>query len=85
MLRHRFQPGRLIAGTFLLVAGVAYAGDASDAWETPWYVIIPIVSAGLLLAALAGIGTYALRRRSDRRREQKEATEALRGPVEDRP
>ncbi|MER5179559.1 hypothetical protein ABT009_14515 [Streptomyces sp. NPDC002896] len=62
MPRHEFQPGKLVAGAFLLAAGVAYLGDARGAWETPWYAIIPIVAGGLFLAAVTTGTTYAVRR-----------------------
>ncbi|MGI5377604.1 hypothetical protein ACQEV2_25850 [Streptomyces sp. CA-251387] len=63
MLRHEFQPGRLVAGTFLALAGVIYAGDAGDAWETPWFVVIPLVMGGLFLAATVAAVTRGIRRR----------------------
>ena len=63
MLRHEFQPGRLVAGAFLTLAGVIYAGDAGDLWETPWYVVIPVVMGGLCLAAAVGTVTWGIRRR----------------------
>ncbi|MFJ8634454.1 hypothetical protein [Streptomyces sp. NPDC093568] len=63
MLRHEFQPGRLIAGTFLTVAGIVYAGDAGGAWETPWFAVIPLIVFGLLLAGVAALISGALRRR----------------------
>ncbi|MGF0170752.1 hypothetical protein ACQF36_09540 [Streptomyces sp. Marseille-Q5077] len=63
MLRHEFQPGRLVAGTFLTLAGIIYVGDAGDAWETPWFVVIPIVIGGLCLAAAVALTTRGIRRR----------------------
>ncbi|WP_369171804.1 hypothetical protein AB5J49_29240 [Streptomyces sp. R28] len=63
MLRHEFQPGRLIAGTALTLAGIIYAGDAGGAWETPWFVVIPLVVGGLCLAGAAAVLTWAIRRR----------------------
>ncbi|GHH13448.1 hypothetical protein [Streptomyces lanatus] len=63
MLRHEFQPGRLVAGAFLTVAGIIYIGDANDAWETPWFAVIPLVVGGLFLAGTAGLLTRAIRRR----------------------
>ncbi|WP_409470162.1 hypothetical protein [Streptomyces sp. HC307] len=63
MLRHEFQPGRLVAGFFVTVAGVIYAGDAGDAWETPWFVVIPVVVGGLCLAGVASMAGSAIRRR----------------------
>ncbi|MFG3158365.1 hypothetical protein ACGFY8_00640 [Streptomyces sp. NPDC048232] len=62
MLRHRFQPGRLVAGFFLMLAGVVYAGDAGGLWETPWFVIIPLVVGGLCLAGAVGVVARAARR-----------------------
>ncbi|MEU8980143.1 hypothetical protein [Streptomyces sp. NPDC048309] len=63
MLRHEFQPGKLVAGVFLTVAGVVYAGDAAGAWETPWFVVIPVVTGGLCLAGAVALLTHALRGR----------------------
>ncbi|MGW4438950.1 hypothetical protein ACWELO_24860 [Streptomyces sp. NPDC004596] len=58
MLRHEFQPGKLVAGLFLTAAGAVYAGDAAGMWDTPWFAIIPLVVGGL---CLAGVGTAAAR------------------------
>ncbi|MEU7467272.1 hypothetical protein AB0A94_01690 [Streptomyces sp. NPDC044984] len=66
MLRHEFQPGKLIAGTFLTLAAVIYAGDAGGIWETPWFVVIPVVTGGLCLAGAVGSLTGLVRRRRDR-------------------
>ena len=44
MLRHDFRPGKLVAGLFLTAAGVVYLGDAGNAWQTPWFVVIPLVA-----------------------------------------
>ncbi|KUN26339.1 hypothetical protein AQJ23_14285 [Streptomyces antibioticus] len=63
MLRHEFRPGKLIAGFFLALAGIIYAGDAGGAWETPWFAIIPVVTAGLCLAGAVGLLTRSVRRR----------------------
>ncbi|MFF5494885.1 hypothetical protein [Streptomyces aquilus] len=63
MLRHEFRPGRLVAGFFLTLAGVIYAGDAGGAWETPWFAIIPVVTAGLCLAGATALAGRAIRRR----------------------
>ncbi|MFJ2232742.1 hypothetical protein [Streptomyces sp. NPDC087859] len=66
MLRHEFRPGKLLAGLFLALAGIIYAGDAGGAWETPWFAAIPIVTGGLCLAAATGLATRAVRRRRAR-------------------
>lgn len=61
MLRHEFKPGKLVAGCFLTLAGVVYLGDAGDAWETPWFAVIPLVVAGLCLAGAAAFLNHAIR------------------------
>jgi ABC-type uncharacterized transport system permease subunit len=66
VLRHEFQPGRLVAGAFLTLAGVIYAGDAGGLWETPWFVVIPVVTAGLFLAGAVAFLTRGIRRRRRR-------------------
>ncbi|MFG2128159.1 hypothetical protein ACGFNV_10205 [Streptomyces sp. NPDC048751] len=63
MLRHEFQPGRLVAGAFLTLAGVLYAGDAGGLWDTPWFAVIPIVTGGLCLAGAVAFLTRGIRRR----------------------
>ncbi|MER6530828.1 hypothetical protein [Streptomyces sp. NPDC001508] len=63
MLRHEFQPGRLIAGVFLTATAVAYAGDAGGLWDTPWFAAIPLTVVGLSLAGAAAVLTRALRGR----------------------
>ncbi|MFJ8540895.1 hypothetical protein ACIRFH_02560 [Streptomyces sp. NPDC093586] len=63
MLRHDVQPGRLVAGAFLTATAVIYAGDAGALWETPWFVIVPVVVGGLCLAGAVGVLTRAVRRR----------------------
>lgn len=64
MLRHEFQPGKLIAGLFVTIAGITYVGDAGDAWETPWFAVIPLLMFGLTLAGAVGLLTGAIRRRA---------------------
>ena len=63
MLRHEFQPGRLVAGLFLTLGGVLYAGDAGGEWDTPWFVLIPVVVGGLCLAGATTVVAGGLRRR----------------------
>ncbi|MGW3552597.1 hypothetical protein ACWDLL_17345 [Streptomyces griseoincarnatus] len=63
MLRHEFQPGRLIAGAALVAAAVIHGGDAGGAWETSWFVVIPLVVGGLFLAGAVGAVTGLVRRR----------------------
>jgi drug/metabolite transporter (DMT)-like permease len=63
VLRHDFRPGRLVAGTVFVVAGVLFAGDAGGLWQTPWFVLIPLVTGGLCLAGAAGMTARSIRRR----------------------
>ncbi|CAM5651113.1 hypothetical protein [Streptomyces fumanus] len=63
MLRHEFQPGRLVAGLFLTLAGAVYAGDAGGLWDAPWFVSIPVVVCGLCLAGAVAVLTRGIRRR----------------------
>lgn len=65
MLRHEPQPGKLVAGVFLLLAGVLYAGDAGGAWDTPWFVAVPLVLGGLSLAGAVALVTGRIRRRRE--------------------
>ncbi|MEV8536005.1 hypothetical protein [Streptomyces sp. NPDC051211] len=62
MRRHEFQPGRLLAGLVLLVAGVLYLVDATGGSDLAWWVVLPMTTGGLSLAALIGLTTYAVRR-----------------------
>ncbi|MEV7792685.1 hypothetical protein AB0O68_11945 [Streptomyces sp. NPDC087512] len=62
MLRHSFQPGRLVAGVFLTATGVIYAGDAGGLWDVPRFLIVPLVTAGLCLAGAVGTLAGAVRR-----------------------
>ncbi|MFH9087635.1 MULTISPECIES: hypothetical protein [unclassified Streptomyces] len=63
MLRHEFQPGKLVAGLFLTATGVAFAGDAGGLWETPWFAVVPLVVGGLCLAGAAAALARGIRRR----------------------
>ncbi|AKZ57650.1 conserved exported protein of unknown function [Streptomyces ambofaciens ATCC 23877] len=80
MLRHRFQPGRLVAGVFLTAAGVVYAGEAGGLWETPWFVVIPLVVGGLCVAGAVGVlARSAHRRRGALRTDADEPRTGLSG------
>jgi uncharacterized membrane protein HdeD (DUF308 family) len=68
VLRHELQPGKLIAGIVLILAGVLYAGDAGGAWEIPWFVVIPLVTGGLCLAGAVAFLTGRVRRHRRRGR-----------------
>ncbi|WP_338697158.1 hypothetical protein V2W30_15845 [Streptomyces sp. Q6] len=65
-MRHEFSPGRLVAGLFLLLTAIVYLGDAGGAWDTPWFVVIPLVCGGLGLAGAVGTVTRAVRTRRRR-------------------
>ncbi|CAM5355236.1 putative protein OS=Streptomyces alboniger OX=132473 GN=CP975_21410 PE=4 SV=1 [Streptomyces alboniger] len=76
MLRHESHPGKLVAGLSLLTVAVVYLGDAGGAWDAPWFVALPMVMAGLLLAgvvaAIHGIRPRGAARPSDRPRPGRE-------------
>lgn len=63
MLRHEFQPGRLVAGLFLTATGALFAGDAGGLWETPWVAVVPLVVGGLWLAGVTAAVARGIRRR----------------------
>ncbi|WP_030345556.1 MULTISPECIES: hypothetical protein [unclassified Streptomyces] len=64
MLRHEFQPGKLVAGLFLTATAAVYAGDAGGLWEAPWFAVVPLVVGGLCLAGATAALTRGIRRRS---------------------
>ncbi|MGW7274202.1 hypothetical protein ACWGH5_27195 [Streptomyces sp. NPDC054864] len=77
MLRHEFHPGKLVLGLFLLIAAIAYAGDAGGIWDTPWFVAFPLLLAGLLLAGAAAAVSYGIRGRpTARAKGRSDSTEA---------
>ncbi|WP_251094588.1 hypothetical protein [Streptomyces sp. Caat 7-52] len=63
MLRHEFQPGKLVAGLFLTATGAAYAADAGGLWDIPWFAVVPLVVGGLCLAGATAAVTRGIRRR----------------------
>ncbi|MBL1081426.1 hypothetical protein JK359_05445 [Streptomyces actinomycinicus] len=63
MLRHEFQPGKLVAGLFFTATGALYAGDAGGLWETPWFAVVPLIVGGLCLAGMTVALTRGIRRR----------------------
>ncbi|MFI6344543.1 hypothetical protein [Streptomyces sp. NPDC050560] len=69
-MRHEFQPGRLVAGLFLIGVALAYAGDAAGWWDTLWFAALPTVIGGLCLAAVVGMVTGAIRHRIRRARRR---------------
>lgn len=76
MLVHEFRPGRALVGLAALGLAAAFAGDAADAWQTPWYAVIPVMCGGLGLAAFATWAGYRLRRRRSLSRASSERTGA---------
>lgn len=90
MLRHEFQPGRLVAGFFLAAAGLVFAGDAGGLWDTPWFAMIPIVVGGLFLAAATAAVAHGIRKaRRPRAKDQsppaKDQSRPAAGPAPDSP
>ncbi|MFF9125991.1 hypothetical protein ACF09J_22240 [Streptomyces sp. NPDC014889] len=62
MLRHEFQPGKLVSGLALTGAGVVYAGDAAGAWHVQWFLLVPMIVGGLCLGGAAAVVNRAVRR-----------------------
>ncbi|MPY58399.1 hypothetical protein [Streptomyces spongiae] len=87
MLRHDVQPGKLVAGFFLTLTAVVYAGDAGGTWEAPWFVAIPLVTGGLCLAGATAFLTHAIRHRrpSPRSGRAPEHNRASDGGISGRP
>ncbi|WUM91898.1 hypothetical protein OG905_16525 [Streptomyces sp. NBC_00322] len=75
-LRHGFRPGKLVAGLAVLAAALLYAGDAAGSWQTPWFVVFPVVFGGLFLAGAVTWIHYGIRRRRSARRASSENTAA---------
>ncbi|MCI3932536.1 hypothetical protein [Streptomyces sp. AN091965] len=82
MLRHEFQPGRLVGGFFVTLAGLVYAGDAGGLWDTPWFVIIPIVTGGLCLAGATATVAHGIRKGRRARTGTREDGRRTMGPGE---
>ncbi|MEU4494494.1 hypothetical protein OG729_15820 [Streptomyces sp. NBC_00210] len=74
--RHGFRPGKLVAGVAVLAAALLYAGDAAGSWQTPWFVVFPVVFGGLFLAGAVTWVHYGIRRRRSASRASSENTEA---------
>ncbi|EPH45872.1 hypothetical protein STRAU_1068 [Streptomyces aurantiacus JA 4570] len=51
-----------MAGFFLALAGLVYAGDAGGLWDTPWFAIIPMVTGGLCLAGATAAVAHGIRK-----------------------
>ena len=69
MIRHRFEPARLLLGLVLLFAAAAYLMDASGEWEVPFWVLIVLMPLAFLMAGFTALMTYIARRFLARRRE----------------
>lgn len=69
MIRHPFEPSRLLLGLVLLGAAAAYLMDASGAWQVPSWALLVIVPAALVLAGFTALLTLLVRRSLARRRD----------------
>ncbi|MFG3252261.1 hypothetical protein [Streptomyces sp. NPDC048172] len=69
MIRHRFEPARLLLGLVLLFAAAAYLMDASGEWEVPFWVLLVLMPLALLMAGFTALMTFLARRFLDRKRE----------------
>jgi hypothetical protein len=62
MTRHRFEPGKLIAGLVVLGAALAYGLDAAGEWDLPPFAPLPVLLGGLCLAGLVSALAFGARR-----------------------
>ncbi|MGW7519294.1 hypothetical protein ACWGJ2_27270 [Streptomyces sp. NPDC054796] len=67
LVRHRFEPARLLLGLVLLGAALAYVMDALGEWTVPLWVLLVLVPFGLVLAACTALVTLMVRRRARQR------------------
>ncbi|MFJ4696770.1 MULTISPECIES: hypothetical protein [unclassified Streptomyces] len=66
-MRTEFRPARLVLGlAFLLAAGLYLAGLAG-ADDIPWWTVLPLAAGALVLASVAGLLGYGVRRARRRR------------------
>ncbi|MFE0189059.1 hypothetical protein [Streptomyces sp. NPDC059008] len=64
MMRHPFEPGRLISGLTALTLGTAYGLDALGIWHAPGPWLFLALPAGLLLAGITAALWATARRRT---------------------
>ncbi len=62
MMRHPFEPGRLISGLTALALGAAYGLDALGRWRSPGPWLFLALPAGLLLSGVTAALWTTLRR-----------------------
>jgi hypothetical protein len=74
VLRHEFQPGKVVAGVVLTGTAVAFGGDARGLWTVPWMLVVPLIGGGLCLAGVVGAIGYAFQYRRRRARASGEQT-----------
>ncbi|WTL46518.1 hypothetical protein OG310_13245 [Streptomyces sp. NBC_01497] len=81
MRRHEAKPGRLIVGLVAIGTAVLYAGDAAGTWETEWFTALPLLFAGLMVAAVVGILVHRVRRRRGPRPDHTESSDSTGAPT----
>ena len=54
-MRHRTEPGTLIAGLLFVLFGALYLVGNAEGWQLPWMWLLPGLLVGLGIAGLAGI------------------------------
>ena len=70
MIRHPFEPSRLLLGLAMLGVAAVCLMDAAGEWEVPFWVPLAALPTALLLAGCAALVTFTARRRRARRKEQ---------------
>lgn len=54
-MRHRTEPGTLIAGLLFCLFGALYLIGNAEGWTLPWVWLLPGLLVGLGIAGLVGI------------------------------
>ncbi|WP_435246281.1 hypothetical protein [Streptomyces sp. NRRL F-5630] len=66
-MRTEFRPGRLVLGLGFLLAAALYLADLVDSDGLPWWTVLPLAGGALVLAGMAGLLGYGVRRARRRR------------------
>ncbi|WP_326688494.1 MULTISPECIES: hypothetical protein [unclassified Streptomyces] len=70
MIKHPFEPSRLLLGLAMLAVAAVYLMDAAGVWEVPFWVPLAVLPAALLLAGCTALVTFTARRRAHRREQR---------------
>ncbi|MFJ4435438.1 hypothetical protein [Streptomyces sp. NPDC088923] len=66
-MRTDFRPARLVLGLAFLLAAGLYLADLAGNNDIPWWTVLPLAGGALILATVAGLLGYGVRRARSRR------------------